>query len=104
MPAVRLVSATSSTFMGAMVVSDVRPVFAGEPPEPVAAMVIHTLKLQEQAPGGSTTSHFVALDVDDLRTMRGVMERALRKEEALAAQVRSSELTLIPLTIDREQT
>jgi hypothetical protein len=72
------------------IVSDIRCIFApGEVEEPVGAIVVHTLKLAYHQ-DGETRHFFVALDSDDLRDLRGTLERAITKEPYLRAATRAS--------------
>ena len=67
--------------------TDARPVFTHAPTEgPAAFMVIHTLALDVHA---SENDHrwFVALDSNDLRSLRDAIDRAIAKEESLVSSL-----------------
>lgn len=71
-------------FFSAQIISDVRPVFsASDDMEPIAAVVMHSLELVSHDPDDTDRSYFIALDGHDLRELKRVVDRALKKEEKL---------------------
>jgi hypothetical protein len=81
-----------NTYQYAVVLTDLRPIFKQNPPEPAAALIVHTLKLTVYGPDGETDEKYIALDPVDLKQLIGVLQRAVRKEDALKKLVEKSEL------------
>lgn len=81
-------------FCTAKIVSDLRPVFRTDSERPLAAMVLHQLRLTYHEASPQTEDFFIALTKRDLLELRALLERALRKDEQLrelaeAADVRA---------------
>ncbi|HKZ74524.1 MAG TPA: hypothetical protein VJ011_10700 [Steroidobacteraceae bacterium] len=67
----------------ARVLTDARPVFGADPSNMPAAFVItHTLQLEFHE-NGEDQEWFVAVDANDLRSLKDAAERALKKEATL---------------------
>jgi hypothetical protein len=81
-------------FSSARVLTDMRPIFSGTPPQPKAAVITHTLRIESHKAEGHT-SEFFGLDLNDLRTLRDALDRAISKEESIRASVRSEGLSII---------
>jgi hypothetical protein len=85
----------ANIFRNARIISDLRPVFGSDPVRtPVAATIVHTLKIQFNEKGGGR-AFFVALDTNDLKRLRSVVERALIKDRALRRFITTSELSFL---------
>lgn len=92
---------TKNVFISARVVSDVRSIFsAGDPPEPIAAAVVHNLRIESHTDDRHVNSYF-AMDTADLRDLRDMIDRALRKEEALRRVLRDTQLEFVDMGYDR---
>lgn len=92
--AIGLVLEHERTLVRTRILTDMRPVFAGKNPEPAAAMIVHTLKVESHKEEGHV-SHFFALDIDDLRDLRDTVDRAIRKEESLKRSIAAGKLSFI---------
>lgn len=81
-------------FHSAQIISDVRPVFSeSDDLEPIAAVVMHNLELVSHDPDNTDRSYFIALDSHDLRELKNVVDRALKKEEKLDPLIEASGLS-----------
>lgn len=79
----------------ARIFTDIRPVFTGdEDPTPQAAVVVHTLELVTST-DGRELSHYIALDSTDLKTLKRIVDRAIRKETSLRTIMKSLPLVEI---------
>lgn len=77
------------TFCGARVLSDIRSVFAEAPDKVSGAMVVHMLEIGYHQLG-KHQEFFVAMDNDDLKKLKGVIERAEKKTLALRSLIENS--------------
>ncbi|HPF40681.1 MAG TPA: hypothetical protein P5081_18330 [Phycisphaerae bacterium] len=76
-----------NVFCSAKIRSDIRPIFGGATNfKPVAAAIVHTLKITSHAEGEHVSKYF-ALDASDLMDLRDVIDRAIKKEESLCAEI-----------------
>lgn len=79
-------------FYSANIVSDGRPIFGGDGDlVPVAMMVVHNLEIEVHR-GEEHRSHFFSLDSVDLRSLRDVIDRAIKKEGSFQTVIEKSEL------------
>lgn len=78
----------------ARILTDMRPIFLGESPKPVAAVVTHTLRIEAHKEEGHV-SEFFALDLKDLKALRDTVDRAIKKEESLKATLQSGGLSFV---------
>jgi hypothetical protein len=70
-------------FHDARILTDVRPVFGGEPDDvPAAAMIVHTLRISYHH-GDVLEDFFFAMSRDDLDALAAIVERAQVKTEAI---------------------
>ncbi len=82
-------------YQSARVLTDVRPVFSrGNQPLPVAGMIVHNLEIETQT-DGELLRFFVALDTQDVRALAQVIDRALRKEDALRRVIQKTNLAYV---------
>jgi len=81
--AIEVLTEDPHVFLGARIITDMRPVF---PPEvtraPTAAVIVHNLKLEYQHAGGNG-EFFIALDKNDIEKLRKVLDRAVLKENSI---------------------
>jgi len=94
--AIDLVVESQRLFHGSRVITDVRNVFVEAEEEPVAAVIVHNLKI-EYHEDENVRSIFVALDQSDLRRLSQTIDRALLKEAAIRALMDRSGQALISL-------
>jgi hypothetical protein len=77
------------------IVSDVRTIFrSGDISDPIGAVIVHMLKLAYHQ-GDESKEFFVALDSEDVRHLRDLIDRAIIKESFLNKFVKSSGVPLI---------
>jgi len=69
-------------FCGARILSDIRPVFAANPESAESAVIIHNLQIGFHQ-GGEHKEFYVALDTNDVKELKKVIERAEKKTTAL---------------------
>jgi len=75
----------------ARILSDIRPVFADAPEKPNGAVIIHNLQMGFML-GGEHQEIYLAMDINDLRQLKLVIERAEIKDGALQSIVRQSSI------------
>ena len=79
-----------NVYRTARILTDIRPVFKEElTEEPPASVIIHTLGITTYQAGDLSTPKelYFALDTDDLRELKKVVDRAFRKEATLKAMI-----------------
>lgn len=87
----------SNPLVGSRILTDLRPIFSdGDSLEPVAGVIVHTLKLSVFA-DGHDKSYYFALDEDDLRELRRTVDRAIEKETALRSRLSSAEFPCLEI-------
>lgn len=70
-------------FLEAKTLSDIRPVFGLDPSEnPLGAVITHTLKINYDCAASNNEFHIV-LDLNDLKSLKEVVDRALQKDKTL---------------------
>jgi hypothetical protein len=80
-------------FCSARILSDIRPVFSGTPETVSAAVIVHNLQIGFHQPAsGDHEEIYIALDTDDLKALKDVIERAERKTTAMQTLLGKSEL------------
>jgi len=85
------------TFCDARILTDLRPVFGPQIEEgPQAMVVLHSLKLTYHQGSQKHQQFYIALDDDDLKTLRKLIERAEAKAKALRPAVHDIRLFGIP--------
>ncbi len=94
--AYRLAREHEHAFCTADIVSDLRPVFDEVGESPVAATVVHTLRLAYHE-GMDYKELFVGLDANDLQQLSGVLERALKKDSSLSTFAENVDLPLLAM-------
>ncbi len=83
------------SFIGARIVTEVRPIFGSHPEDtPERALIVHMLKVtyREQ---GQDKDFFVALDTTDVGTLSNVLDRADTKAESLKAFLERTRVSYI---------
>ena len=83
-------------FVGARILTDVRPIFhlnVSEKPE--SAVINHMLRIIQRDNFGHKADQYFALDSNDIRTLKAVIDRALKKEETLKSLMKDSGVTVL---------
>ncbi len=95
--AVNVVTEQDRIFSQARVVTDLRPVFREDPgASPLAAAVLHTLRIHFHQ-NGELKSFFVAMDDEDVRSLKEALDRAQRKSATLRGVADSAKIPVINL-------
>lgn len=82
--AVDLTTDYERVYMAGKILTDMRPVFAGEETDtPAGALIVHTLKVDYYGPDRSVNSIHFALDSKDLRDLSEAVKRGADKADAL---------------------
>lgn len=83
-------------FQDARILTDVRPIFHPDLSEkPNAAVFVHMLRITTRNIFGSQEAQYFALDANDIRFMKYLMDRAIKKEETLIKFMNSSGVNVI---------
>jgi hypothetical protein len=83
------------SFVSARILTDIRPVFSeGESPIPLAAMIVHNIEIISHV-DDEHVAEYVALDTEDLLTLRTVVDRALQKEASLKETITGAGISYI---------
>lgn len=93
--AVEVLFENERSLQSARVVTDIRPIFGSDADDPMAgAVIVHMLKLTyfEQ---NELRSFFVALDAQDVDTLREVLDRAHSKAENLRSFLAATEIPYV---------
>ena len=84
-------------FVGARILTDVRPIFHLNVSEkPDSAVIIHMLRITQRDHFGNQADQYFALDSNDIRSMKALVDRALKKEETLKGLMKDSGVTVLP--------
>lgn len=84
------------TLHNSRMMTDVRPIFVGDPQEGMSAsVIIHTLKLRYHE-GRELKQIYVALDSSDIKSLQEVLRRAQQKEERLKADLKKANIRYLP--------
>jgi hypothetical protein len=82
------------------ILTDLRPIFSQNPAElPTALLVVHNLRIAYKE-GAQTREFVVALDSDDLLSLKHLVERALQKESTVRSLAKTTGITC--LTVEPE--
>jgi len=84
------------TFCGARILSDIRTIFTSSSKEPSAGVIIHNLQIgyHDSAEGGHKEI-YIALDTDDIGTLKEIFCRAEKKTVALQEVLKRSGATYL---------
>ncbi len=96
----RLAREHANLFCTADIVSDLRPVFDGADKPPVAATIVHTLRLAYHTGDGTLEELFVGLGEGDLESLSSILRRALKKDRSLHS---FAEMKGLPLLATEEE-
>lgn len=82
-------------FCDGRILTDIRPVFGADASMvPLAAAIVHSLRITYHE-GDAHNEFFVALDTDDLRQLRALIDRAIKKEASLVAEVKKTTMRIL---------
>jgi hypothetical protein len=80
-------------FCNARIISDIRPVFAESISSAAAAVIIHNLQIGFHDSGsGEHKQFYVALDTNDIQSLKALVERAEKKTLALEAILKTAKV------------
>ena len=83
-------------FSTARILTDVRPIFHSNVSEkPESALIIHMLRVTQRDPQHNFEDLFFALDSNDVRALKTVIDRALKKEETLKALMKGAGVAVL---------
>ena len=95
--------AHQSLFQRSKILSDIRTIFGpGETIEPIAGMIVHQLEIVASEDNG-VRSHYIAMNIHDLRELRRAIDRAIAKETALRKVISDSGLQFLEDAPTRHQ-
>ena len=84
-------------FSQARIVTDLRPVFGVDPAaKPTAAVIVHTLKI-EYRESGTKRQVFIALDKNDLKELKDLLDLAEKKEASIEALLEPTNLPILAI-------
>ena len=83
-------------FSSAQILSDIRSIFHQNVAEkPEAALIIHMLRLTQRDRYGHLTDEYFALDSNDIRRIKTIIDRAIKKEETLKKLMKDSNVSVL---------
>lgn len=83
-------------FVGARILTDVRPIFHGDvSSKPDSAVIIHMLRITQRDDYGNPSDQYFGLDSNDIRNLKALIERAMKKEETLKGLMKDSKVTVL---------
>ena len=77
----------------AKIITDIRPIFSDPSGLPVATTIAHTLKLVYHESAGEHKELYLALDAEDLKTLKLLLVRAESKEASLKGFLKQAKLS-----------
>lgn len=84
-----------NTFVRARIITDVRHLFStGDDPQPVAATIVHTLRIESHTDDRHVNFYF-AMDLADVRQLQRVLARAVLKEQALRKALAETGISIL---------
>lgn len=89
-----VLTAHEHIFLNARIFSDIRPVFGNSTESIQAAVVVHNLKITYRQ-SSEDKEFFVALDSDDIETLKKIIARAESKTTAVASLLEKSKVTFL---------
>ena len=83
-------------FVDARILTDVRPIFHLDVSEkPSVAVAIHMLRITERDKLDNRKSTYFALDSNDIRALKTILDRAIKKEDTLKKMMKSSGVNIL---------
>ena len=84
-------------FVGARILTDIRPIFHVDISEqPREAVIVHMLRLIYRDSEGKHAERYFALDSNDVRGLKGMIDRAIKKEETLKGLMSRADVAVVP--------
>jgi hypothetical protein len=83
-------------FVGARIMTDLRPIYHLDVSEkPDAAVIIHMLRITQRDNFGVHSDQYFALDSNDIAAMKELIDRAEKKEKTLKSIMQNSGVTVL---------
>jgi hypothetical protein len=87
----RVMTEHERIFVDARILTDVRPIFHQDLSEkPNAAVLVHMLRITTRDIFAKQQAEYFALDSNDIRLMKQLLDRAIKKEETLTSLMKGS--------------
>lgn len=92
----RVMTEHERIFLDARVITDIRPIFHLTLSEkPTAAVLVHMLRMTARDAYNTRTDQFFALDANDIRLLKDLVDRAIKKEETLKVLMKQADVDII---------
>ncbi|SRR6266851_981428 len=83
-------------FVSARILTDIRSIFHQNLSEkPESGLIVHMLRMTHRDNHGKTSDEYFALDSNDVRRLKALIDRALKKEETLKSLMKDSGMTIL---------
>ena len=83
-------------FFGARIMTDIRPIFHLNVSEkPGSSVIVHMLRITQRDNYGNLSDQYFALDSNDIRSLKALIDRAMKKEETLKGLMKDSKVTVL---------
>ena len=83
-------------FVNARILTDVRPIFHLNVSEkPDSAVIVHMLRITQRDNFQHHAEQYFALDSNDIRVLKALIDRAMKKEETLKGLMKDSGVTVL---------
>lgn len=83
-------------FVGARILTDVRPIFHLDVSEkPDSAVIVHMLRITQRDNFGNQADQYFALDSNDIRILKTLIDRAMKKEETLKVLMKDAGVSIL---------
>jgi hypothetical protein len=83
-------------FVTAGILTDIRPIFHQDVADkPEAALIIHMLRMTQRDNQGEFSDEYFALDSNDIRKIKSLIERAIKKEDTLKKLMRNANVAVL---------
>jgi len=91
-----------NVFLSTRIISDIRPVFGFDTDTPKVGIIVHNLNIHYyQGEANEHNDIHVALDFDDLKELKDVIERAEKKELALKTTIEKSGMLYLNISEEK---
>jgi len=92
----RVMTEHERIFVDARIVTDIRAIFHLDLAEkPTAAVLVHMLRVTDRDIYGNRRVQYFALDTNDIRLLKGLIDRAITKEETLKVLMKQAEVNIV---------
>ncbi len=83
-------------FVAARIATDIRPIFHLDVSEkPESALIIHMLRITQRDNFGKHSDKYFALDSNDIKSLKRLVDRALKKEETLRNLMKDANVAIL---------